>query len=249
MDARLLSRGRAFLGICLVFLVLFLPYLVVFGYCLLSGVVYVPEIKSKGIDVYRQVVMSGMLVLLVTILLVKWDGGGLRSLGVGKLRIWREVSAAIQAFILIYVLQIVIMLILSRLSPELAKDVIGKRKAMSEYFPEISPILLLIFTLFVGIYEEVVFRGFLITRLTAMVGKPWIAVILSSIFFGAVHFYQDPLAMIQIMIIAIVLGGLFIVRKNILAPILVHAAFDFFSLGMSFWGEKIMSELSKGKFL
>jgi membrane protease YdiL (CAAX protease family) len=248
MDARLFPRGRAFLEICIVLLVLFLPYAVTFVYSLFSGMVYKPEIENLGMKVYLRILMGGVLVLLVTFLLVKRDGGGLRSLGLRKDRIWGEVSSAIQAFILIYVLQLLIMFFLSHVAPEWAKELAKKRGEMSTIFPEIPPIELFLFTLFVGIYEELIFRGFLITRLTSMVHRPWVAVILSSIFFGAVHFYQDPLAMIQIMIIAVVLGGLFVIRKNILSPILVHAAFDFTSLGMAFWGQKILSEISKGKF-
>lgn len=39
--------------------------------------------------------------------------------------------------------------------------------------------------------EEVVFRGWLLRQLTAWVGKPWVAALIASALFAAIHFPQD----------------------------------------------------------
>ena len=92
---------------------------------------------------------------------------------------------------------------------------------------------------FVGITEEMVFRGWL---LNAMVGKErqdqWKAILLSSLMFVAIHiptwtihgelavvFLQ--LGFVQIIILSIIFSITFLKSRNILVPVALHMIFDF----------------------
>ena len=86
-------------------------------------------------------------------------------------------------------------------------------------------IILIILVLMQGFLEEVVFRGYLMTRLAAKKGK-WIAIILSSIFY-LVFRMSNPstskLDLINIFLISIVMSLLYWYFDNILVIAIFHA--------------------------
>lgn len=86
-------------------------------------------------------------------------------------------------------------------------------------------IILIILVLIQGFLEEVVFRGYLMTRLAAKKGK-WIAIILSSIFY-LVFRMSNPstskLDLINIFLISIVMSLLYWYFDNILVIAIFHA--------------------------
>lgn len=86
-------------------------------------------------------------------------------------------------------------------------------------------IILIILVLMQGFLEEVVFRGYLMTRLAAKKGK-WIAIILSSIFY-LVFRMSNPSAskldLINIFLISIVMSLLYWYFDNILVIAIFHA--------------------------
>lgn len=86
-------------------------------------------------------------------------------------------------------------------------------------------IILIILVLMQGFLEEIVFRGYLMTRLAAKKGK-WIAILLSSIFY-LVFRMSNPstskLDLINIFLISIVMSLLYWYFDNILVIAIFHA--------------------------
>ncbi|MGE5530297.1 MAG: lysostaphin resistance A-like protein [Patescibacteria group bacterium] len=85
-----------------------------------------------------------------------------------------------------------------------------------------------------GIVEETLFRAYAVTRLARLTGSMWLAVVLSSSVFAALHlpawgigpsfsFFAGGLAM----------TGFFIWRRDLLAMIVAHAAIDAWGLIVS----------------
>ncbi|MBR3537110.1 MAG: CPBP family intramembrane metalloprotease, partial [Oscillospiraceae bacterium] len=92
---------------------------------------------------------------------------------------------------------------------------------------------------FVGITEEMVFRGWL---LNAMAGKErqnqWKAILLSSLMFVAIHIptwtIHGELAgvflhfgFVQVIILSIIFSVTFLKSRNILVPVALHMIYDF----------------------
>jgi len=176
------------------------------------------------------VIANGFVVTAAVFVVLYLDRRPLRSVGL-HLKNWRgEILAAILTLIAIYALQALIGKIVDFKWPQFSDQAVRQRIEVAKMFPKISPLYLLAFTLCVGFYEELLFRGFLMTRLANIFKNVWLALAVSSLLFGAVHFYEGPLAMFQIFTIAIILGGLFILRKSLISPILVHTAFNFINL-------------------
>lgn len=94
----------------------------------------------------------------------------------------------------------------------------------------------LIIVLFVGITEEMVFRGWLLNA-TVREKKKWIPVIINSLMFLLIHFpswigegnfvenFQN-LSFLGVIILGIIFSWTFIKSKNILIPILLHMYWD-----------------------
>jgi membrane protease YdiL (CAAX protease family) len=76
-----------------------------------------------------------------------------------------------------------------------------------------------------GICEELLYRGFLIAYLGALVGL-WPAVVLSSVVFGVGHSYQGVKGVVKTGIVGALLAGLYLLTGSLWASMLVHAALD-----------------------
>jgi len=235
-----LSTGRAVLELLIVITALLIPLII---RRFIFGLEPVTIGQRLGKNVYWAVVVNGTPVTLVVFLLLWIDGHPWRSVGLYLKKMTNTIIAAGAALFVIYVLQFLLVLLLAIFWPEMWKKFYQDRRELTQMFPRISLPGLVLFTLFVGFYEELLFRGFLITRLRFVVKNVWVALIAAGVLFGVIHDYQDPFAQIQIVVVAVVLGALFIIRQNLIAPILVHAAFDFISLFMSIYGQEYLSEL------
>jgi CAAX protease family protein len=79
-----------------------------------------------------------------------------------------------------------------------------------------------------GICEEVLYRGFLIHYLGV---QPWhlglfMAVVISSLAFGAAHLYQGAQGFLTTTIGGMIFSAVFLLTSNLLLPIIFHAAAD-----------------------
>lgn len=79
--------------------------------------------------------------------------------------------------------------------------------------------------------EEVIYRGFLITRISELGGnsKTWIrlAVVISSIIFGLIHYDWGAMGMVQTGFMGLALGVSFLlVKRNLWTLVLAHAYLD-----------------------
>jgi membrane protease YdiL (CAAX protease family) len=82
-----------------------------------------------------------------------------------------------------------------------------------------------------GLFEEFLFRGYLLNRINRMFKNPtagkWIGILLTSISFAFAHSYQGMGGIINTFLFSIVLGLLFyFFKKNTWYVILVHGFFD-----------------------
>jgi membrane protease YdiL (CAAX protease family) len=95
-----------------------------------------------------------------------------------------------------------------------------------------------------GLFEEMFFRGYLITRLRTLFSDSRVgsvaAVVLAAAFFGYGHmYYQGLRGLITTMAIGLALGTMFLrLRRNLWPIILVHAVVDSISMTAIFMAWK-----------
>lgn len=85
---------------------------------------------------------------------------------------------------------------------------------------------------FVGVYEEIVARGFLLSRCRTALGGVWAPVLLSSLLFGLGHIYQGGVGVAQTTLFGIVLATLTLRWGTLWPAIFAHAILNTFSLAM-----------------
>ncbi len=89
--------------------------------------------------------------------------------------------------------------------------------------------------------EEIIFRGFMITEMQAMLGKGNVAIAISivvgSIIFGLAHWYQGKSGVISTGIIGAMLAVIFVASDfNLWLPILTHGFIDTVGLTLIYLG-------------
>jgi len=85
---------------------------------------------------------------------------------------------------------------------------------------------LLVGTLFIGVSEELLFRGVVLTFLRDRY-REWIAATVTAVLFGAIHFLAGPVQIVASAIFGYLLYYVRRVSGGIVMPILVHTAWDF----------------------
>jgi len=99
------------------------------------------------------------------------------------------------------------------------------------------PIWLILLTLvFTVSLEEVVFRGYLLTRLREQFGNYWSAILVSSIVFGVGHIYQGYYGVIIATLLGVLFGFIFAISQRLWPSIVVHFALDaFLVIRYAYW--------------
>lgn len=80
--------------------------------------------------------------------------------------------------------------------------------------------------LLVGFSEEVVYRGYLQTQLSAYSGRSSVGILLQAVLFGLAHLEQGAEAALRIALYGLLLGVLARFRRSLLPGIVCHSAID-----------------------
>ncbi len=82
----------------------------------------------------------------------------------------------------------------------------------------------------VAVAEETIFRGYLILRLSAVTRRPAVAALLSAIIFSLGHGYEGTTGVITVGVMGLGLAFVYLWRRTLLAPIVMHFLQDFGSI-------------------
>ncbi|MFQ5492016.1 MAG: lysostaphin resistance A-like protein [Phycisphaerae bacterium] len=100
-------------------------------------------------------------------------------------------------------------------------------QSIEAMLPRMHPVFIVALQFVVAVYEEVVFRGFLLTRLRKAVGSWWLAVPLSSALFAGPHIMnQVSAAVLPLFVLGCALSVMTIWRRSLIPAILGHALWN-----------------------
>ena len=192
-----------------------LMFLLIIAYSFLQGILF--EYVFKNIVGYNiiSVLCSYIFSAVILLLFVKYfEKTTFEYFGFSKENYLEAIKVGMGLAIFSIVGIVAILLMSNNISLALSKDIkIG------------TIIILIILVLMQGFLEEIVFRGYLMTRLAAKKGK-WIAIILSSIFYLVFRMSnpsESKLDLINIFLISIVMSLLYWYFDNILVIAIFHA--------------------------
>lgn len=92
----------------------------------------------------------------------------------------------------------------------------------------------LVTSLSVGLWEELFFRVYLLTRFQQLGIPPLPALILGSLIFTSGHIYEGPAAMVMIFILGLFLGHVYHRYKSWVIPSVAHGLYNFLVLLMTY---------------
>lgn len=173
---------------------------------------------------------GGISAALTAICLTKLNNHPLASIGwrIGSLP--ADSALAIGALFATYLVMIPAMLALMLLYPELIEERKEAVRTLQSAIPATSIWAIILILTCVVFWEEVVFRGFLLTRLKVLFKRWWLAVPVSAILFGLGHGYQGPVALVLITFLGVVMALLVIWRQSLTSAMIYHFTFNFISM-------------------
>lgn len=119
-----------------------------------------------------------------------------------------------------------LLLLFSRLQPQAFAQASEARESSIEALAAVPLPLALGTSLFAGVYEELVFRGFLLGRLrVALPGKTAFVVIGQAFVFAVGHGWQGPIGVVQSFVVGLLFGAL-AAWRGVRVGIAAHATID-----------------------
>ncbi len=144
------------------------------------------------------------------------------TIGLTGKRLAANVGIGLLALLITYVVLAQVAMAAVILHPKLLAGPSAAQQAIEQAFPPLSLGAAALVTAFVAFWEEVVCRGFVLTRFQAILRRWWLTVPIASGAFGMLHVYEGPLAIALITTLALVMSGLFVWRKSLVPSITYH---------------------------
>jgi uncharacterized protein len=216
-----MSRRRAWLEILLLLLI-------VAGSGLAVGVL--GELFAGGLPAPVLLILQGVLVILVLTLLLARVGQGWRDVGLHSMQ-RGDVGRALLLLITCMGANLIVLLIVFLTAPGPAHEHMNRLQDIAAIVADGLPFAAIASTmLFVGVYEELTARGFLLARCLTAFDSVWAAVLVSSALFGLGHIYQGWIGVAQTTVIGVIFA-VFTLRWATLWPaIMAHAALNTLSV-------------------
>jgi membrane protease YdiL (CAAX protease family) len=213
-------------------LLLILFYAVIYGTAFLAG-----PARERLASPLLSALLIGSVMLLAVLLLVRRDGSWRESLGLVPQPPGGVVAWSLLGFVGTYAVNLVLTTLYISAAGSL-EALAARRASWVGALAQLPGRTILPLVIFVGLWEELVFRGFLLGRLRAALPAPEgrerrrdaAAVVLTALFFGAGHGYQGPLGLMQTSVAGVVLGTLAVRRGSLWPAIGTHLAIDLFGL-------------------
>jgi membrane protease YdiL (CAAX protease family) len=190
--------------------------------------------------IYLNILGTGVVGLTVLAVVLRVSRQGLDSVGLVRTEPLPAIGWGLLAAIPCYLVGAIAQLLAIAAMGLNATQLASQKMQALDVLSDVPFALMLPLALFVGVYEEVLFRGFLLSRLITLLHVPSLgkkratvaAVVLSSVLFGLGHIYQGVAGVVQTAAVGAVLCVVAVLRGNIWSCITAHAAIDAFGLFM-----------------
>lgn len=211
------------------------------GAALLSLASGIPMSMLGEVDAQRALLIPLLLTRFVSCLICVFFVLRLRkqspaSVGLVRSKMGMNLLIGVGAMMVAYAIILPTMIALTMASPRMFEQMQENREILTALLSGGHPLALVGAMAAVGVWEELFFRGFLMTRLRRVTGA-WIpAVLLSSVVFVLPHaLTQAPAAMVMIAILSLVMSVVTIWRRSLVPAIVAHALFNITQVAGLFW--------------
>lgn len=166
------------------------------------------------------------VVLAALLWILRQSGRSPASIGWRSDRLAVDVALGLYLTLVVFVVLFLAIFLISLLLPDLLGRIGRAQSQIEAIFPPMHPGLLILLSAWVACFEEMLFRGFLLTRLRGLLGSWPAAILIGSVLFALPHLYQGVIAVCVILALGIVLGSTFVIRRSLAPVIVTHFLFD-----------------------
>ena len=171
---------------------------------------------------YRALAISGLILLLAY-----FRCQSIRSLGLGKPEWAMNVLIGVITTGAIYMIMLGAGALVTLMYPQLMRENLNNVEQIQNVLPKLHPASFGLLAIVIGFYEELVFRGFFLTRLRRATSSWTLAVILSVILFTVPHALdQNWTALPAIALLGAIVSVVTIWRRSIVPAIVTHVLFN-----------------------
>jgi len=166
--------------------------------------------------------------ILIIAVILRYRRQSVKSVGLGHRKLALNLLIGIGAVAVAFGLSVATNLLLWLAWPELPDQMMENARRILDMVPKLHPLGFAGVALMIGIYEELLFRGFLMTRLRRASGSWVVAVLISTAIFTALHALDQTLAaLVPITILSVVFSVATIWRRSIVPAIVAHTLWNF----------------------
>lgn len=170
--------------------------------------------------------VTGGLMLLVTGLLLRRDANWRASLQAGPIPIPQALAFGAVAVVFAYACGSLVLAAYTAIGPDLKTQAIEKA-AWAAKLGTLPLWGVVTVSVVAGVWEEIVFRGFLLNRVkVAFGGDARLAVGLTAVMFGLGHGYQGVTGLLQTTAVGVALGTVTVWRKSLWPAVIAHLSID-----------------------
>lgn len=173
-------------------------------------------------------VVRAIIVMLILLVVIGRRRQTSASIGLERSRLGTNVLLGVATTGVAALLAAVTMMCLYWFWPGLGRQMQENAERIMTMVPRLHPIMFALVAITVGVYEELLFRGFLMTRLRRGLGSWTASVVISTAVFTSLHgMDQTPAALVLITVLSLVFSAVTIWRRSIVPAIVAHALWDF----------------------
>lgn len=199
----------------------------------------ITDLQSRLMDLvpsgglYLWVLINGFLALTTISLILASRRQKITTLGLGVIPPKLLLLGTLAAVPCCYLVGVICSMVALMISGQNLMQMAQERTSFLAYISNVPIKWVVPIVLFVGLYEEILFRGFLLPRLFALLPGPTLPIVAASVIFGLVHFTQGPVFMAQTAGVGAVLAIVALRTRSLWPGILTHATIDGVSLVIS----------------
>ena len=179
---------------------------------------------------YIWVIGNGLVAMAGVALVLRLRHQGIASIGLGRAAIGRVLTWAAIAIPVCYLAGAICNVLVTIARGSNFNAFAQERTDFFDTISDISIRQILPVTVFIGLYEEILFRGFLLSRMSVLCRDLRVAIILTSVVFGSLHYTQGVTGMFQTGVIGLVLAIVVTRARSLWPSIIAHACVDALSL-------------------
>lgn len=199
---------------------------------IILGSVLVIAVKLPDPRWEQMIIMAfaGVACILASFAMVRSVGQQPAAIGWRFKNVASDVGLGISVALGVYAVMMAVAMFLVLIRPDLMEDSTKAQRAIEATIPRASVPVMVLMMAFVALWEEVVFRGFLLTRLFVLFKKWWLTVLAGGVLFSLGHGYQGEIATLVIACVGVLLGTIFVWRRSLVPAIAFHMVFNLIGL-------------------